>query len=105
MPALLGRVLRLAPGAFCFSHQWYIWHYSLKPYRVCPDCNAKYTTDWKSKRRQLPIVILALVALGLTAVVSIEGFGRLLPAVVSYIVLWVYVGYALSKVVYVRYPD
>lgn len=80
-------------------------HYSLKPYRVCPDCQARYTADSKSKRRQVLIAILALVALGLTAAVRFEGLGWLLPAVASYIVLWVYVGYALSKIVYVRYPD
>ena len=80
-------------------------HYSLKPYRVCPDCNAKYTTDAKSKRRQGPIAILALVALALTFAARFEGSSWLIPALVSYIVMWVYIGYALSKIEYVRYCD
>ena len=80
-------------------------HYSLKPYRVCPDCNAKYTTDSKTKKRQIPVIILALIALGLTLAVHWKGFGWLLPAVVSYIILWVYAGYVLSKVTYVQYPE
>ncbi len=78
-------------------------HYSFKPFRVCPDCHAKYTTDPKTRRRQIPIVILALLSLGLTFVVHSKGLGWLLPAVVSYIVLWAYVGYVLSKMTYVRY--
>jgi len=80
-------------------------HYSLKPYRVCPDCNAKYTTDSKSKKRQIPIVLLVLLSLILTGAVGVKGISWLLPALVSQIVLWGYVGYALSKVTYVRYPN
>ena len=80
-------------------------HYSLKPYRVCPDCSSKYTTDSKTKKRQVPIIILVLIAMALTFAVSLKGLIWLLPAVVSHIVLWVYIGYALSKVIYVKYLD
>ncbi len=78
-------------------------HYSLKPNRVCPDCNAKYTSDLKTKKRQIPIVILGLVALGLTFTVSLKGIGWLLPTIASHIALWVYTGYAVSKVTNVKY--
>ncbi len=80
-------------------------HYSLKPYRVCPDCNTKYTADSKTKRRQFPIIILTLIALVLTVLVGLKGVAWLLPAVVSHIVLWSYIGYTLSNVTYVPYPD
>jgi hypothetical protein len=53
----------------------------------------------------VPIIFLVLIALGLTAAASLRGFIWLLPAVVSYIVLWVYIGYAVSKVTYVKYQD
>lgn len=79
--------------------------FSLKPYRVCPDCNAKYAPDSKTRKRQVPVVILALIALGLTAAVGLKGFGWLLPAVASHIILWIYIGYAISHVTYVEYPD
>jgi transposase-like protein len=78
---------------------------SLKPYRVCPDCNAKYTSDSKSKRRQVPIMVLALISLGLSIGVTLRRSDWLLPAFVSVIVLGVYVGYAVSKITYVRYHD
>ncbi len=80
-------------------------HYSLKPYRVCPDCNAKYRADPKTRKRQIPIALLALTALVLTLAVGLEGMAWLLPAIASHIILWVYIGYAISKTVYVRYPD
>jgi hypothetical protein len=50
-------------------------------------------------------MILALTALGLTFAVRWKGVAWLLPAIVSYIILWVYVGYALSKVTYVQYSE
>jgi len=78
---------------------------SLKPYQVCPDCSAKYTSDSKSKRRQVPIMVLALTTLGLSIAVTLRGSDWLLPAAGSHIALWVYVGYAVSKATYVRYHD
>ena len=79
--------------------------YSLKPYRVCPDCGDKYTADPKTKQRQFPIIILVLIALGSTAAVALKGHMWLLPAMLSNIVLWCYVGYAVSRVKYVQYSD
>ena len=61
-------------------------HYSLKPYRVCPYCKTKYTTDPKTRRRQIPIVILALISLGLTFVVHLKELGWLLPGVLSFFI-------------------
>ena len=58
-----------------------------------------------TKKRQTPIALLALIALGFTFVVGLEGGVWLLPAIVSYIILWIYVGYAISKVTYVPYSD
>ncbi len=77
-------------------------YYSPRPYSVGPDCNAaetlinqrlpEYTTDSKSKRRQTPIAVLGVVALGRTAAVGPRRFGWLLPALACYIVMGGYVG-------------
>ena len=80
-------------------------YYSLKPYRVCPDCGTKYTADQKTKQRQVPIIILTSIVLGLSIAVGLMGVTWLLPAMMSHIVLWSYVGYTVSKVVYVQYLD
>jgi uncharacterized protein (DUF983 family) len=77
--------------------------YSMKPYRVCPDCHAKYTSDPDSRRRQLPIAILSLIVLGLSIAISLDGAHWLVPAILSYIALLGYVAYALSKLNYVKY--
>lgn len=80
-------------------------HYSLKPYRIRPDCNAKYTTDLKTKKRQIPILILSLTGLGFTIIAAFKGPAWVLLAAVCYIILWVYIGYTLSKITYVKYND
>jgi hypothetical protein len=79
--------------------------YSVKPYRVCPECNAKYTAEPETRRRQVPLFFLVLVALGLTFAASLRGMAWLLPAVASHVVPWACIGYTLSKVAYVRYPE
>jgi hypothetical protein len=78
---------------------------SLKPYLVCPDCNAKYQSDAKTRRRQIPIALLALAALVLTTVAGRQGGFWILPAVASHILLWVYIGHTVTRVIYVPYPD
>lgn len=80
-------------------------HYSLKPYRVCPDCEARYTTDSNTKKRLVPILVLTLVALGLTVAAHLKGFVWGVAAVLGYIVLWIYIGYAVSRITYVRYDQ
>lgn len=79
--------------------------FSLKPYRVCPDCGARYTSDTRSKRRQVPILCLVLLALGLSLAIGIYGSAWLVPAVLSHMVLWSYVVYAFSKLAYVPYRN
>ena len=80
-------------------------HYSLKPYRVCPDCKAKYTSDPNTKKRLLPILVLTMVALSLTLAAHFKGFIWGVAAVLGYVVLWVYVAYAVSKITYVKYDE
>lgn len=82
-----------------------LFEHPLKPYRLCPDCGGKYTADQKTKQRQFPIIILALIALGSTAAFGLKGSNWLFPAIVSNIVLWGYVGYAVSRAGYVEHVD
>jgi len=79
--------------------------YSLKPYRVCSDCGARYTTDSHTKKRRFPILVLALIALGLTVAAYSKGVVWLTAAGLSHIILWIYIGYAVSHVKYVQYDD
>lgn len=77
----------------------------MKPYRECSDCGCRYTVDSRTRKRQLPIAALALLAFGLTIAVGVYGMAWLLPAIASHIVLWIYIGLTVSKMTYVQYPD
>lgn len=50
-------------------------------------------------------MVLGLITIGLMVGATLRGSDWLLPAFVSLVVLWVYVGYALSKVKYVLFHD
>ena len=80
-------------------------YYSLKPYRVCPDCQAKYTSDPKTRRRQLGILVLALAVFGFTVAAALKGWVWVLPAVLSHIAFWGYFGYVLSRISYAPYEE
>lgn len=80
-------------------------HFSLKPYRVCPDCQAKYTTDRSSRKRSLVVALIALLTLALSVAGIMIGFPWGLAAFFGSIGLLGYVGYFLSKIEYVEYHD
>ena len=82
-----------------------ISQFGLKSDRVCPDCGGKYTSAPKTNRRQFPIIFLAFIALGTVTAVGLNGLGWLLPAILSNIILWCYVGYAVSRTNYVQHYD
>jgi len=80
-------------------------HYSLKSYSVCPDCQARYTTDAGTRKRGLIIAFLALLTMIISTAGFLAGFPRGLAAFLAGIGLLGYVGYALSKIKYVEYRD
>ena len=80
-------------------------HYSLRPYRVCPDCGAKYTVDARSKRRRVLIALFALATVGLSVAGFFRGYPWSLASFFAGIGLLAYTGYALSKMIYVSYGD
>ena len=80
-------------------------HYSMKPYRVCPDCQAKYTVDTNTRKRRLLIAIFAMTTLMLSVASYLHGFPWTLATFMVGTALFIYVGYALSRMTYVEYPD
>lgn len=81
-----------------------ISHYQLKSYRVCPDCNAKFTVDRRTKRRQLLVIPLVFATFLLTVAVPLKGLIWLGPAILSHVALWTYLAHVVSKTKYVSYP-
>lgn len=80
-------------------------HYSLKAYRVCPDCQARYTVDAKSKKRRLVIAILGFLTIALSVAGITLGWPWGLAAFLSGTGCLVYAGLVLSKMEYVEYVD
>ena len=77
--------------------------YSLKPYRVCPDCGARYHADPATRRRLWLIIFLALLVFGLTMVAALQGAWWWGLVVLGHLAFWSYFAYALGKMTYVEY--
>jgi len=80
-------------------------HYSWKPYRVCPDCRAKYTADSGTRSRQLLIAVFATLTLVLSIASYIDGSPWTWLTFLAGTGLLIYVGYTLSRMKYVEYLD
>lgn len=74
-------------------------------YRICPHCEARFTVDPGTKRRQAIAIVLALVSLYLTIRLIIEGANWLILACLSYGVLAAYIYFANLRVVEVPYVE
>ena len=79
------------------------FNYSLKPYRVCPDCGARYCSDPVSKNRLWLIILLAMLVMGLTIIARFNGSYWWGLVVLNHVALWGYLVYAVSKITYVKY--
>ena len=80
-------------------------HYSLKPYRVCPDCQAKLTADGQTRRRRLLIGVFGILTLALVGLSLRYGVPWGFAAGTSGAALLAYTGYTLSKMKYVKVGD
>ena len=79
--------------------------HGFKAYRVCPDCKARYTTDPSTKKHALVIAVFALLTLTLSIAGLLIGFPWGILAFLVGTGLLVYVGYVLSKMMYIEYHD
>ena len=79
--------------------------YRFKRYRVCPDCQAKYVPDAKSRRRAWLIVCPALITVALAAASWRYGFPWGLLSMLSGIASLGYAGYAAANVRFVPFED
>jgi hypothetical protein len=77
----------------------------LNSYRVCPDCQSKYTVDPATKRRGLVIALFACATLCFSVPGFTRGFPWSLATLVSAIALLFYLGYTLSNMNYVEYRE
>ena len=76
---------------------------SIKPYRPCPSCARPFTVDVSTKYRQAVALAIALISLAFTLGWFFRGTGWLIPAIISYIILAVFLYLANKRVVFVPY--
>jgi len=73
-------------------------------YRVCPNCDEKFTVDTDTKYRQAALIVILLIVLVFTLLLYYWGPVWLIPAIVSYIVLGVLLYWGNKKLFLVPYP-
>ena len=73
--------------------------FSFKAYKDCPFCAHPFTVDVATKYRQAVGLVIALISLGLT----LGGVAWLVPAIISYIFLGLYIYWGNKRVVFVPY--
>ena len=78
---------------------------SFKSYVECPYCGGKFTVDSQTKYRQARAIIISLVSLAFTLLWYYNGIGWLTYAIVSWIVLGLYIYQSDKKVSFVPYHN
>ena len=58
-----------------------------KNFRICPNCERKFTPDPDTKRLQAIAIPIALVSLVFTLLLYFRGTEWLIPAILSYVIL------------------
>jgi len=74
-----------------------------KNYRICPNCQEKFTVDIDTKYRQAFCLCIVLVSLVFTLLLYMKNFEWLLPALVSYAVFGLVLYWGNKKLFYVPY--
>ncbi len=77
--------------------------FSFKPYRPCPSCARPFTVDASTKYRQAIGLVIALISLVLTLGLFFRGTDWLTPAIISYIILVLFLHWGNKHVVFVPY--
>lgn len=73
--------------------------------RLCPHCGGKITVDRDTKIRQMLFLLLALISLAFTAMLQFDGNHWLLPALASYLVMWLGLYWATKQVFFLPYKS
>jgi len=58
-----------------------------KNFRVCPNCQGKFTPDTKTKYRQAIFIFIAIISLVITILLYIQGPQWMIPGIISYMIL------------------
>jgi hypothetical protein len=74
-----------------------------KSFRVCPNCEGRFTVDTDTKYRQAAFIVIAVISLAFTILLYSGDSTWLIPAFVSYVVLGLLIYWGNKKVFFVPY--
>ncbi|UCH66471.1 MAG: hypothetical protein JSW63_04905 [Ignavibacterium sp.] len=77
--------------------------FSIKAYRLCPSCGSPFTVDLATRHRQVIALVIAIISLVLTLGLYFQGTDWLIPAIISYVVLGLFIYWGNKRVVFVPY--
>jgi hypothetical protein len=72
-------------------------------FRICPNCGGSFTVDKKSKYRQAAFIVILVISLVFTILLYYRGSKWLIPALVTYIVLALFLYWGNKKLFFVHY--
>jgi hypothetical protein len=75
--------------------------FSIKSYRLCPSCDNPFTVDPATRYRQVIGLVIALISLAITLCLYFRGTDWLIPAIISYIILGLYIWWGNKRVEFV----
>jgi CXXC-20-CXXC protein len=74
-------------------------------YRICPNCDGKFTVDKDTKIRQAFFIFFALISLVFTILLYFYGTKWLTIAIISYVILVAVIYWGNKQVFYVPYDE
>lgn len=77
--------------------------FSFKLYRSCPSCALPFTVDSYTKYRQAIGIFIAFISFTLTLSLYLLGADWLIPMIISYIMLGLFIYWGNKRVVFVPY--
>ena len=76
-----------------------------KDYRICPNCDGKFTPDRDTKYHQAICIVIALVSTAMTIILYLGDTDWLIPAIVSYIILGLIIYRGNKRIYLVPYKN
>lgn len=72
-------------------------------FRVCPNCEGRFTVDTDTKYRQATCILIAVISLVFTILLYFRVSEWMIPALLSYVVLGLFIYWGNRKLFFVPY--
>ena len=76
-----------------------------KNYRICPNCQGRFTADTDTKYRQAICIFIAIISLVFTMLLYFGSTEWLIPAIFSYVILGLIICWGNKRIFFVPYKN